>query len=79
MMSIIFIFNKRMCVYLVWEVHIEYKCLLVAKVSPDAPDLEQELLIFVSSHDGFGKTNLGHRQVCSLNDSVIPQPQNIIF
>lgn len=70
--------KKCLCVCLVWNVHIESKCLLMAKVSPDAPDAEQELLIFVSSQNGFGETNLGHQQVCSLNDWVIPS-HNIIF
>lgn len=76
--DVINFFKKCLCVCLVWNVHIERKCLLMAKVSPDAPDAEQELLTFVSSQNGFGETNLGHQQVCSLNDWVIPS-HNIIF
>lgn len=55
--DVINFFNKCMCVCVcvVWEVHIECKCLLIAKMSPDVPDLEQELLIFVSSQNGFGE------------------------
>lgn len=79
MMSIIFIFNKRTRVYLVWKVHIEYKCLLVAKVSPDAPDLEQELLIFVSSHDGFGKRIWGNGKCALSMTEEFPSPIILFF
>lgn len=78
MMSIIF-FNKHTRVYLVWEVHIEYKCLLVAKMSPDAPDLEQELLIFVSSHDGFEKRIWGNGKCALSMTEEFPSPIILFF
>lgn len=71
-----FLISACVCVWC-GNVHIEYKCLPMAKVSPDAPDTEQEL-IFVSSQNGFGEMKLGHQQVCSLNDWVIPS-HSIIF